>query len=136
MTRTKTVGHLRASAVSNNNGTIKSIDTLTDDDIIAAIAECGVFGIDLGTDADDDNEPSGEAVVLAMRLCLIGDEREPEDAYIVRRLISYIWMLENNHPLVEAHLGTTICLSLDYWAERLANKTKAQCRRILYTGQS
>lgn len=118
----------------NGGMNVCDVHTLTDDEIVGAIARHGIFGIDVGTDLDDDNEPSGEAVAMAFELGLIGDEVGAEDMQVVRLLLSRIWIAANQGTIVEAHLGTTICLTLDYWAERLAHRSKEQCRQILYTG--
>lgn len=112
----------------------RTIDEVTDDEIVEAIAKSGIFGIDVGTDLDDDKEPSGEAVAMALGLGLIGEEEREDDIYNVRLLLSRIWSAANRGAIVEMHLGTTICLTLEHWAERLANKSKGQCRQILYTG--
>lgn len=113
---------------------LRDVHALTDDEIVEAIAKCGIFGIDVGTNLDDDNDPSGEAVAMAFELGLIGEENGAEDMHIVRLLLSRIWIAANQGSIVEAHIGTTICLTLDYWAERLAHRSKEQCRQILYTG--
>ena len=115
---------------------MRDVHDLTNDEIVEAIANCGIFGVDVGTDLDDDCDPSPLAEHLALELGLVGEEEAPTDRVAVRLLLDRIWILANVGDPVACHTGTTICLTLEYWAKRLAHKTEGQCRDILYAGQS